>query len=176
MIESNIYDKRLASQSDSQESQVAFFDGASYRTASLQDTGETIDGISLAGNWHIDFTGNTFVWSYQGIFKAGTYTYLDDDNFTAILSDREIIVAVQGGNILWDNTRYISTANDSGNENQNGVSDVKFGIIVERSNGGGLGDKSTEVITDQQHLNSAFTANPCASRKRRLRNWPGIVC
>jgi len=159
MIDSNIYDKGLASQFDSQESLVAFLDGVSYRSASLQDTGETANGVTSVGYWHIDFTDNTFVWSYQGVSEAGTYTYLDNDNFTAILSDREIIVEVQGGDILWDNTRYISTVNESGNENQNGNSDVDFRIIVERSSGSGIGGEATEVITDQQRLNSIFAAN-----------------
>ena len=106
MLNSLVYKKELASQFNSQESLVAFLDGETYKSNGLKPIGESSSGTTALGHWYIDFSDNTFSWSYQDVAEVGSYTYLDDSSFTAILYDREYTIEVQGDDIIWDGTRY----------------------------------------------------------------------
>ncbi len=106
MVNSIIYKRELASQFSSQESLVDFLNGTTYKSDELRDVGESSPGITELGSWFIDFTDNTFMWTYQVVTEAGTYAYLDDNNFIANLVGRDLTIEVQGDDILWDGVRY----------------------------------------------------------------------
>ena len=100
MLESVVYGKVFASQFNSQESLVALLNGKTFQSLEQQPVGETITGAQAFGSWFINFVEDTFTWDYQDISEAGTYQYLDDDSFTAILPDRKIVVVVEGDDIV----------------------------------------------------------------------------
>lgn len=91
---------------DSQETLIAYLDGASYQSVDMRNIGLSADGSVSLGYWYVDFTDNTFNWTYTDIAEAGTYSFVDVENFTAVFSDREFNVAVEQDEIVWDNLRY----------------------------------------------------------------------
>jgi len=91
---------------DSQQTLVTYLDGASYQSVDMQNNGLSADGTVSLGYWFVDFTDNTFNWTYTDIAEAGTYTYVDSENFTAVFSDRELNIVVEEDEIVWDNLRY----------------------------------------------------------------------
>jgi len=107
IINSVVYEKDYSGLFDSQESLVAFLDGTSYKSAGLQQLGESNDGVVAIGHWIIDFSADTFSWFYQDVAEAGTIVYLADNSFTAVFANRELTVDLQRGDILWDGVRYI---------------------------------------------------------------------
>lgn len=106
VLDSEIYAQDFTDQFSSQETLVAYLDGASYKSVQLLSIGESANGATALGNWYIDFSDNTFTWTYQDVAEAGTYTYFDSLNFTAIFSNREFNVSVDGNDIIWDSVRY----------------------------------------------------------------------
>ena len=106
MFESAVYKRVFASQFNSQESLEALLNGKTYQSLDPQPVGETINGAQAFGSWYINFVEDTFTWDYQDVSEAGTYRYLDDDSFTVILPGRDLTVAVEGNDIVFDGVRY----------------------------------------------------------------------
>ena len=106
VIDAVLYEKDLTNQFDSQQALVEFLDGASFRSTGLQSLGETSPGISAVGHWFVDFSGDTFTWSYLDLAEAGTVSFIDNNRFSAVLSDRTLIIEVQGDDFIWDDVRY----------------------------------------------------------------------
>ena len=104
-IDGVAYEKDASNQFDSQESLVEFLDGSSFMSTSLQSIGETSPGVTQIGHWFIDFSGNTFTWSYEGIAEAGTISFVETNRFSAALSDRLLLIDVEGDEFLWDGVR-----------------------------------------------------------------------
>ena len=106
VIDAVVYEKDLSNQFDSQQTLVAFLDGASFMSTSLQIIGETSPGVSALGHWFIDFAGDTFTWSYSGIAEAGTIAFIETNRFSATLSDRVLLIDAEGDEFVWDGVRY----------------------------------------------------------------------
>ena len=106
VIDAVIYEKDLTNQFDSQATLVEFLDGASFRSTSLQPLGETSPGVTAVGYWFVDFVGDTFTWTYQDVAEAGTISFIETNRFSAEVTDRVLIIEVQGDDILWDGVRY----------------------------------------------------------------------
>lgn len=106
VLDSAIYAKVLTDQFVSQDTLVAFLDGASYQSVELKNVGESANGTTALGYWFIDFTVDTFSWTYEGVAEAGYYQYVDNLNLTAIFSEIEFNVTVDGDDIVWNNVRY----------------------------------------------------------------------
>ena len=107
LVDSVLYERDFSDLFDSQESLVAFLDGASYRSADLRPIGESSDGIASIGHWFIDFTDNNFIFSAQNGDEAGTVVFISSNAFSAVFDDREYVVETQGDDILWNGVRYI---------------------------------------------------------------------
>ena len=106
VIDAVVYEKDLTNQFDSQETLVEFLDGTSFRSTSLQSLGETSPGVTGVGYWFVDFSGDTYNWSFLDIEEAGTISFIDNNRFSAELSDRILIVEVEGDEFVWDGVRY----------------------------------------------------------------------
>ena len=106
VIDAVIYEKDLSNQFDSQETLVEFLDGASFMSTSLQSIGDSSSGTSELGFWFINFSGNTFNWSYLDIEEAGTVSFTETNRFSAELSDRVLLIEVEGDEFVWDGVRY----------------------------------------------------------------------
>ncbi len=106
VIDAVLYEKDVSNQFDSQETLIEFLDGASFRSTSLQSLGETSPGVSGVGYWFVDFSGDTYNWTFLDLAEAGTISFVDVNRFSAELSDRILIVEVEGDDILWDGLRY----------------------------------------------------------------------
>ena len=106
IIDAVVYEEDLSNQFDSQETLVEFLDGTSFMSTSLQSLGETSPGITELGHWFIDFSGDTFTWSYQGIAEAGTVSFIETNRFAATLPDRVFLIDAEGDEFLWDGVRY----------------------------------------------------------------------
>ena len=106
VIDAVVYEKDLSNQFDSQETLVEFLDGSSFMSTSLQSLGETSPGVTELGHWSIDFTDDTFTWSYLGIAEAGTISFIETNRFSATLSDRVLLIDAEGDEFLWDGVRY----------------------------------------------------------------------
>lgn len=106
VLDSAIYAQVIIDQFDSQDTLVAFLDAASYKSVELQSAGISSNGATAVGYWYIDFTANTFSWTYEDVAEAGTYRYVDSLNLTAVLSNIEFNVEIDGNDIIWDNVRY----------------------------------------------------------------------
>ena len=106
VIDAVIYEKDLSNQFDSQETLVEFLDGASFMSTSLQSIGDTSSGASALGFWFINFSGDTFNWSYLDIEEAGTVSFTETNRFSAELSDRILLIEVEGDEFVWDGVRY----------------------------------------------------------------------
>ncbi len=107
LLNSTLYERDFSNLFDSQESLVEFLDGTTYRSASLQQTGEAVDGMASIGFWFISFTDNTFMLSTQNGDEAGTVDFLSGNSFTAIFANREAVVETQGNDLLLDGVRYM---------------------------------------------------------------------
>lgn len=105
VIDAVIYEKDLSNQFDSQESLIEFLDNGSFRSTSLQNVGETTLGAAI-GYWFIDFTDDMFTWSYQGISEAGAVSFIGSNRFSAVFSNRELAIEVEGDDLLWNGVRY----------------------------------------------------------------------
>ena len=101
-----VYKKVFESQFNSQKSLMELLDGKTYQSLKQKPVGETITGAQAFGFWHISFVQDTFTWEYQDVSEAGTYQYLDNDNFTVVLPGRQFSVAVEGDDIVFDGVRY----------------------------------------------------------------------
>ena len=106
VIDAVVYEKDRTIQFDSQETLVEFLDGTSFRSTSLQSLGETSPGVTGVGYWFVDFSGDTYNWSFLDIEEAGTISFVDNNRFSAELSDRKLIVEVEGDEFVWVDVRY----------------------------------------------------------------------
>ena len=58
------------------------------------------------GYWFVDFVGDTFTWTYEDVAEAGTVSFIDTNRFSVEVTDRVLIIEVQGDDFLWDGVRY----------------------------------------------------------------------
>lgn len=106
VVSGSVYEKEFSNQFNSQESLTGFLDGASYESVGLQQVGSSVDGTVALGRWRIDFSNDTFQWFYLDVAEAGTVGFLDNSSFTAVFNDRELVIEVDGDDLVWDNVRY----------------------------------------------------------------------
>lgn len=107
LVNSVVYEIDSIGLFDSQETLIAYLDGTSYQSAGLEQVGPEVDGTVAVGHWYLHFTSDTFTWDHLNVQEAGTYSFLTEDSFTAILADRELTIEIDRGNIIWDGVRYI---------------------------------------------------------------------
>lgn len=103
---STLYEQYFTTQFVSEETLLSFLDGTSYRSVEQLSIGESGTGITTLGHWFVDFTQNTFTWSYQDVSEVGTVEFTQDDSFDITLSERRYSVAVEGNDIILDGVRY----------------------------------------------------------------------
>ncbi len=103
---STLYEQHFTTQFDSQETLISFLDGTSYRSVDLQDIGESSTDIIALGHWYVDFTQDTFTWSYQDVSEVGTVEFTQPDNFDITLPNRSYSVVVEGNDIVLNDVRY----------------------------------------------------------------------
>ena len=107
LVNSRVYEKDFSNLFNSQERLVAFLDGSTYKSAGLQQLGQTGDDTVAVGHWELNFSDDMFTWSYSDVVEFGNYNYLSANRFTAVFHDREYLIEVERGDIIWDGIRYI---------------------------------------------------------------------
>lgn len=104
VIDSRVYETEPLF--DSQESLVAFLDGATFQSNELLPGGESASGELLFAHWIIDFSGNTYTWVTTDTVVPGTFTYVGENVFTALIGGADVLIEVDGDEIIWRGERY----------------------------------------------------------------------
>ena len=68
-------------------------------------TGSRFQSEKEPSQW-ITFDGNTFTWQHLNRIFTGTYQFINKEQFTAQLPDRQLTIELSKEGLLWDSERY----------------------------------------------------------------------